>query len=510
MNVKTTVGSAIAIRVLVSTVVVALAPVAWPQSGAPIWTNRFSSPGEADDIPCAVAVNNAGTVYVTGFSYGGTGNGDDDYLTLAYSSTGVPLWTNRYHGPANRLNYPVGIALGPNGNVVVAGYVTATNRWVDYATIAYSSAGVSLWTNCYEGPASRDDRATAMAVAGDGTVFVTGYSYGTNGFNEYATLAYSAAGEPLWTNRYGTGASSSTSPTALAVDTNGNVFVTGDTDYATIAYSSAGVPLWTNCYRAWNTLVNCARAIATDKSGNVFVTGRSRFYIGENDYATVAYSGAGVPLWTNRYNGPANLDDTALAIAVNSEGHVFVTGYSAATNGYEYATVAYSSTGLPLWTNRYRQPGDQFTYPAALAVDVSGNVFVTGYALANGAYEYATVAYSDAGMPLWTNRYNQDGYSSEATALAVDRVGNTVVTGYSDRLPVHGRDYLTIMHSSTVQFRLSVQQEENHLVLRWPSQNLLLQCAASLTGLFTNILGAASPYTNSMSSAQQYFRLSSP
>ncbi len=507
---KATARSIVSARALLFTSLVVLPPLAWPQSGAPIWTNRFSSPGEADDIPYAVAVDEAGTVYVTGSSYGGTANGDDDFLTLAYSGTGVALWTNRYHGPANRGNTPVGVAPGTNGDAAVAGYVTATNGWYDYATIAYSSAGVPLWTNCYDGPASRDDRATAMAVAGDGTVFVTGYSCGTNGLNDYATLAYSATGVPLWTNRYSTGANSSTSPTALAVDTNGNVFVTGDTDYTTIAYSSTGVPLWTNRYKTYATLVNYARAIATDKSGNVFVTGRSRLYVGENDYATVAYSGAGVPLWTNRYNGPANLDDTALAITVNSQGHVFVTGYSAATNGYEYATVAYSSTGLPLWTNRYREAGDQFTYPTALAADASGNVFVTGYALANGAYEYATVAYSDAGMPLWTNRYNQEGYSSYATALAVNRVGNTVVTGYSDRLPVHGRDYLTIMYSSTVQIRLSVQQEENHLVLRWPNQGLLLQCAPSITGLFTNIPGAASPYTNSISSAQQYFRLSSP
>jgi len=403
--VKATARSIVSARALLFTSLVVLPPLAWPQSGAPIWTNRFSSPGEADDIPYAVAVDEAGTVYVTGSSYGGTANGDDDFLTLAYSGTGVALWTNRYHGPANRGNTPVGVAPGTNGDAAVAGYVTATNGWYDYATIAYSSAGVPLWTNCYDGPASRDDRATAMAVAGDGTVFVTGYSCGTNGLNDYATLAYSATGVPLWTNRYSTGANSSTSPTALAVDTNGNVFVTGDTDYTTIAYSS---------------------------------------------------------------------------------------------------------TGVPLWTNRYREAGDQFTYPTALAADASGNVFVTGYALANGAYEYATVAYSDAGMPLWTNRYNQEGYSSHATALAVNRVGNTVVTGYSDRLPVHGRDYLTIMYSSTVQIRLSGQQEENHLVLRWPNQGLLLQCAPSITGLFTNIPGAASPYTNSISSAQQYFRLSSP
>ena len=45
-------------------------------------------------------------------------------------------------------------------------------------------------------------------------------------------------------------------------------------------------------------------AIAVDSAGNVFVTGWSRDDSGDFGYATVAYSGAGVPLWTNRYDGP--------------------------------------------------------------------------------------------------------------------------------------------------------------------------------------------------------------
>ena len=69
-------------------------------------------------------------------------------------------------------------------------------------------------------------------------------------------------------------------------------------------------------------------------------------------------------------------------------------------------TIKYSSAGLPLWTNRYNGPGNDHDCANALAVDASNNVIVTGYSMSNtGGYGYATIKYSSAGVPLWTNRY---------------------------------------------------------------------------------------------------------
>src|SRR2546428_4991943 len=103
-------------------------------------------------------------------------------------------------------------------------------------------------------------------------------------------------------------------------------------------------------------------------------------------FTSPAYSQGGVPLWTNRYPGRAGV-----AMAVDRSGHPFVTGSSRGTNGYwEYATVAYSSAGLPLWTNRYQEPGIYSSTPGAIAVDSNGNVFVTGESFLGSSFsEYA-------------------------------------------------------------------------------------------------------------------------
>jgi hypothetical protein len=294
--------------------------------------------------------------------------------------------------------------LDASGNVFVTGRSVGVAGGHDYATIKYSSTGAPLWTNRYSGPANYSDIANAVAVDGSGDVVVTGESsIGGSGY-DYATVKYSRAGVPLWTNRYNGAASRDDSAKAVAVDSSGNVYVTGyslsgvTSDYATIKYSGAGIPLWTNRFSGPGNSDDAARAIAVDSSGNLVVTGDSG-----GDYATIKYSNEGVPLWTNHYNGPGNSSDYATAIAVDADSNVVVTGNSSGINGwpdYDYATIKYSSAGVPLWTNRYRGLGNIADYAWAVAMDGSGNVFVTGGSRNGSSYDYATIKYSSAGVPL--------------------------------------------------------------------------------------------------------------
>ncbi len=417
------------------------------------WTNHYNGLGNSIDEAHAIAVDGNGNVFVTGRSLSSGSLGSDDYATVAYSGAGVPLWTNRYNGPGNSNDVARAIAVDGSGNVFVTGYSRGTNSAdsEDYATIAYSGAGVGLWTNRYNGPGNSYDQAYAIAVDGNGNVFVTGVSAGVG----YATIKYSNAGVPLWTNYY-TGPWNLDGGNAIAVDRSGNVIVTGNSfgdgsyyDYLTIKYSGAGVPLWTNRYDGSGKANDFAAAIAVDWNGNVFVTGRS-YGSSNDDYATVAYSSAGVEMWANRYNGPGNSFDQAYAIAVAGSGNVFVTGYSYGdgSGNYDYATLAYSGAGVPLWTNRYNGPGHSFDRAVAIAVDGSGNVFVTGESYASGtAVDCATVAYSGAGVGLWTNRYDGGFGSDEGNAIAVDGSGNVFVTGYSSGIGSHN-DYATIRYEA--------------------------------------------------------------
>ena len=100
--------------------------------------------------------------------------------------------------------------------------------------------------------------------------------------------------------------------------------------------------------------------------------------------------------WVRRYNGPGNGADSAYALALDSQGNVYVTGESTGSGtNYDYATRKYSPSGQLLWAKRYNGPGNSHDFAYALALDSQGNVYVTGASWGSGTgYDYATIRYS--------------------------------------------------------------------------------------------------------------------
>src|SRR5207302_1761886 len=309
------------------------------------------------------------------------------------------------------------------------------------------------------------DVADALDVGGSGNVYVTGSSIGPGTCNlacvDYATIKYDPSGTQQWAARYNGPASDSDQASAIAVDASGNVYVTGssigttwpDYDYATIKYDSSGQEQWVARYSGPGNDLDIGNAIAVDPSGNVYVTGASSGSGTGFDYATVKYDSSGQQQWVARYNGPGNADDEAYGIAVDASGNVYVTGYSAGSGtGNDYATIKYDSSGQEQWVARYDGPTNANDYANAIAVDASGNVYVAGWSVGSGSgYDYATVKYDSSGAEQWIARY--DGAASvddQSYAIAVDDSGDVCVTGYSTVDAKTGlTDYTTIKYSQT-------------------------------------------------------------
>lgn len=412
------------------------------------WVKRFDGSANLADEAYDLALDQSGNIYVTGYSTS-SGSGQD-FTTIKYNSLGDTLWVRKYNGSGNGSDVALALALDDSGNVYVAGYSleNGINLDFDYTTIKYDSLGETLWVRHYDGPANAGDRAYAIAVDDSGNAYVTGFSVGV-GTSDYLTIKYSPLGDTLWTRRYNGPGNSYDYPYAIAVDTSRNVYVTGlstgsstNHDYATIKYTSNGDLAWVRRYNGPGNFLDDAYDIAVNNDGNVFVTGFSVGTGGSvDDYATIKYNSAGDTLWTRRYNGPGSGGDEAFGIALDPSGNIYVTGYSDADTGaakinLDYLTIKYSSVGDTLWTRRYNGTGNGNDQAYALAVDTSGNVYVTGYSDGNISsavnQDYATVKYTKVGTLAWVTRYNGVGNSGDvAYALAVDDSGNVYVTGRS-------------------------------------------------------------------------------
>jgi hypothetical protein len=348
--------------------------IKYSSSGVGLWTNNVGH------VLRALALDSSGNVYVAGSDFAGPRGGKGDCaLTAAYSSSGVPLWTNWCW------SYTEGdsVTVDVRGNVYTAGGWKAYNG-DRFVVLAYSSGGTPLWTNlCNEGRSALVGTGfpVTVAVGGQGRVYVAGtVGIGEGGSCGNVVVAYSDVGIPLWTNHCWGAPSCSGAAQALTADAVGNVYVTSSTYNLTAALTSTGVRSWFNNYYGYQWGFSAALAVGLSSNIDVSVTGYSWGGSSGYDYATLSYSSAGIPLWTNVYDGPGHTNDYAQALAVGSDSTVYVTGYSWGTDSfYDYLTIAYSSDGVPLWTNRYNGPANGYDQAYAMAVDAGGNIYVTGY-----------------------------------------------------------------------------------------------------------------------------------
>ncbi|TKJ41332.1 hypothetical protein CEE36_08430 [candidate division TA06 bacterium B3_TA06] len=418
------------------------------------WVARYDGPASGRDEARAMVIDDSGNVYVTGYS---DGSGTlDDYATVKYNSSGTVQWVARYDGPASYGDDAKAIAIDAAGNVYVTG-----DSWgsrTTYATVKYNSSGVEEWAARYDEPESYGDYATAIAVDDAGNVYVTGYSYGLDFFGyDYVTVKYSPNGEEQWVARYDGPVSGRNIANAIAVDGAGNVYVTGwsdgsgtHPDYATIKYSPSGAELWVARYDGPASDVDAAWAMAIDDKGNIYVTGESDGSGTGKDYTTVKYDSSGVEQWVARYDGLVSSIDEAYAIALNGSGNVYVTGYSYGSGtDFDYATVKYDSSGVEQWVARYSVSADfADELRPTIAVGGSGNVYITATSqFEDTEYDYVTIKYNSAGEEQWIVRYNGPGNDDDAAvAIAVDNSDNVYVTGYSMGEGT-SYDYATIKYS---------------------------------------------------------------
>jgi hypothetical protein len=284
----------------------------------------------------------------------------------------------------------------------------------------------------------------------------------------------------VWSKR--AGAVSTDNGQAVAIDAGGNVLMTGffagtinfgGTDLVSttgledvflVKFSPTGAHLWSK--RFTGSGIERGMSLAVDSAGNVFVTGyfggtinfgtpQDLVSLGQDDvFVAKLDAAAGAHLWSKRFGATAR--DQGMCIAVDVDNNIVLTGtfagfvsfggldlISAGIGGVTDVFIAKLDgvAGAHLWSKSFTSAGSDFV--SGLAVDPSKNVYVAGSFTggltvgpgitlnSQGARDGFLVKLNSAGTFVWAKQLaGEAGTLVLNPAVATDAAGNALLSGF--------------------------------------------------------------------------------
>ena len=327
--------------------------------------------GWINDRGQSIASDSSGNLYVAGIN-------EPEYYLRKYSPAGQELWTRTvttgYVSFGGFID--AWVVVDPSDHPILAGTMNVGDgpAPLDLFVARFDPAGTQLWLRTFDADGDNDVLVT-VAIDGDGTI----YAHGTA--NE-----------------------------------------SGPRDVFTVKVDSDGTRLWAATYTDADDL---GGDVAVHSDGSVYTLVSTTGYGTNDDIILIKYDASGTQLWLRRFNGggesgwppeiSATTDDWPSRLELDVAGNAYLVGYSEPSpgGGHGLVTQKYLPDGTLEWTRRYDvgppSSGDFGHKPAGLAVDGSGQVYVSGQILNDGTgIDVVTIKYAADGTPLWSSTYNGD------------------------------------------------------------------------------------------------------
>jgi hypothetical protein len=316
----------------------------YDSAGTKLWTKVLGTvTTETNSIverAYGVSIDSNNNVYITGFTQGSldgqTNAGGNDAFLAKYDSAGTKLWTKVLGTVTTDSNsiseVAYSVAIDSNNNVYITGSTTGNLDGETHAgsydafLAKYDSAGTKVWTKLLG--TSANEFSHVVAIDSNNNVYITGSTSGnldgqTNAGGNDAFLAkYDSAGTKVWTKLLGTSATEYSN--GVAIDSNNNVYITGDTygsldgetsaglrDAFLAKYDSAGTKVWTKLLGT--SAIEFSNGVAIYSNNNVYITGHTS---GNLDGETNA--GGASSAFLSKYNIPTPPLSTETEIAIEA------------------------------------------------------------------------------------------------------------------------------------------------------------------------------------------------
>ncbi|MCX6640284.1 MAG: SBBP repeat-containing protein [bacterium] len=300
------------------------------------------------------------------------------------------------------------------------------------------------WSQRYFSLNRGDDIVCGVATDSVGNIYVAGkYGHLDSGL-DYALIKLASNGFQRWITYYDGGIDGPDIAVDFIRDHAGNFYLTGksqgidNVEIATVKYSAYGLLQWVARYPLDSWTEGGAVAMTLNDEGNVYVTGTCGAGV-----VTIMYNASGVQQWVAQVNISESEE-----IVVDDNGSVYVTG--CCWPNYDFITIKYNPQGVQEWVNQYDGPGHGTDIPSSLNLDSQGNVYVTGtsYGTSTSGEDIAIIKYNSSGVLQWVVRYDTPNHADDYAAdIKIDTDGNLVVVGWVEGSNVN-LAYLTLKYTS--------------------------------------------------------------
>jgi hypothetical protein len=419
------------------------------------WSTYFG--GSGTDLGTAITIDTVGNVLVAGITnsssniassgaqqttYGGT---PQDAFIAKFNSIGSLQWASYYGGSGSDAAY--GIATDAGGNAFITGITGSTTgisttgayqtsigstTAVDAFIVKFNSMGVRQWGTYYGG--TDTENASAIAIDLNGNIFVTGITLSSS------SIASSGAFQTTYGN---------------------------SSDAFVAKFNSMGVRQWGTYYGGTGT--EQGFGITSDLNGNCIIIGytnstsgitttgahQTSYGGGSTDAFVAKFNSMGVRQWGTYYGGSSV--DQGLGVATDTLGNILITGMTSSVAGiassgahqtvfggtFDAFIVKFNTAGTRTWGTYYGVDLDD--RGNCVTTDLNGNLFVAGRTNSGTGMQYGScfqsscggstdafiVKFTSSGTIQWATYFG--GIHEEgAPGIALSLNGNIFIPGSTD------------------------------------------------------------------------------
>lgn len=416
-------------------------------SGIQQWAVRYAPIGGGDSQGNAIAVDHFGNVYVAGwFDPPSSGK---DWLVIKYNGNGVPQYTKVLNSPLSGDDEAYDLALAPNGNLSVCGYMynNVAGGYLNAVIKQFTSTGTLAWEDYYTNPNFiGTDKAIKLKYTSAGALIVAGETNNASNFNrDPLLLSYDSTGVRNWSLIVPDSATVDVNLVDLKLDLNNNILISSYDfgSFITTKVTSAGLFNWRKLWRGpVNYSYDTPFELAIDANGGVYTIGRGIYqgiaYYGNqgtDDLVISKVSAAGDSLWTYRANRPAT-SSMGFSIFLK-DNKIYGGGFTCdtASSNENLFTVILDTSGTLQSRWIYNGIGDAITQGQFVRTDAQNNVYcaATVDRLYAGGFDVAVVKYNSTGNLLWESYYSTPGWKNDTlTGMMLTTNGEPILSISSD------------------------------------------------------------------------------